>query len=432
MKRLAFILGVLMGCVLCFAACGGSSDEPPEEEPVYTVTVTATGGGQATADKQSAKAGETVTVQTTCPETHRLVSLTYNGTPFESSFRMPAQDVDVVAKFAEQTADLYDVLTDASNGGVLLADPIRAKAGETVRLTAIPEAGFVLGTVTLNGAALESMQFEMPAGDALVYATFARDRTQYRVTAQNGRYGKVTVDKTSAMSGEIVTADWLPFDGHVLDHFTVNGEDAGKNREIVMPSGDAVISAVFIKAIGDTPVHLSIAGNNNSSQYYWYFRYTETGLTVTVKAIDSSVVITEEPHYRDYVECIVGLYDPFAVDWTVGKTIKLTVTADGTLFLRRAVRTTAFGKEIFDVGPNFRATVRRKSIAHKDGYSGYEVTMEIDYALLGVTAEEGYGNITICPAMNNSESALTGSWRNLCVWFDVSTHLHILEDGLPA
>ena len=74
--------------------------EPTRQDGVYFITVLPSAHGTVTADRTEAKAGETVTLTVTAEEGYELSSLTVNGADCEEVFTMPAEDVNVLARFA--------------------------------------------------------------------------------------------------------------------------------------------------------------------------------------------------------------------------------------------------------------------------------------------------------------------------------------------
>ncbi len=72
----------------------------------------------------------------------------------------------------------YSITCSASESGSLKADKETAAAGETVTLTATPNDGYELESITVNGKAITGTTFEMPAEDVKVVATFKAVATE--------------------------------------------------------------------------------------------------------------------------------------------------------------------------------------------------------------------------------------------------------------
>ena len=133
--------------------------------------------GTVSADKQTAVAGETVTLTVTPDEGYVLKagSLKVNGTPVDgTTFTMPATDAVITAEFQR----LYTVtVSEDIENGTVTADKSQAIYGETVTLTVTPDAGYVLdaGSLCVNGVAIDGTTFTMPDGDAVITASFSID-----------------------------------------------------------------------------------------------------------------------------------------------------------------------------------------------------------------------------------------------------------------
>lgn len=154
----------------------------------YTVTVLTDGSGSATASATTAAAGDTVTL-TASPssgyhfERWEVVSggVTISG----NTFTMPASPVTVKAVFEKNPyiPPTYAVTTPETTGGTVTVSPSRASSGRTVTITAAPDTGFALESLTVldsrgNEIALTDKgdgkyTFTMPASRVTVEASFA-------------------------------------------------------------------------------------------------------------------------------------------------------------------------------------------------------------------------------------------------------------------
>ena len=163
-----------------------------EFEQTYKVEVAATlEHGSVEPDKKIAAAGETVKLTVTPATGYELESIhvTY-GKEQEvavenNTFKMPAGDVNVSARFKAK-AEEHDVIVTVQDekgvqqGGTATATPSKAAAGDTVKLDIQPDDGWIVTEVTMNGKTLSptdvntksGYQFEMPNEDAKVVVEF--------------------------------------------------------------------------------------------------------------------------------------------------------------------------------------------------------------------------------------------------------------------
>ena len=160
-------------------------------EQVYTVTVNVSGNGTAIADKNTAAAGETVTLTATPDSGYHfdgwnIVSGTV--TIQNNQFTMPAGNVEIQAIFDRNSSGgssdpTYSItLPSRVTGGELKLSRRYAEKGETVTLTAIPDEGYELDTLTITDSKGNEIDlthkggneytFEMPAGRVEIEASF--------------------------------------------------------------------------------------------------------------------------------------------------------------------------------------------------------------------------------------------------------------------
>ena len=161
-------------------------------EQVYTVTVSSTAGGTATADKTTAAEGETVTLTATPDSGYhfdgwRVVS--GSVTIQDNKFTMPAENVEIQAIFDRNSSGGGDsdptysiTLPSRVTGGELKLSRRYAEKGETVTLTAVPDEGYELDTLTVTDSKGNEIDlthkggneytFKMPAGRVEIEVSF--------------------------------------------------------------------------------------------------------------------------------------------------------------------------------------------------------------------------------------------------------------------
>lgn len=258
----------------------------PGQPDVYTITVDTTVNGAVTADREAAKAGETVTISVIPATGYELDVLRVNGvavsvTDGKCVFTMPAQAVTITAVFQAtgpvdpEQPDTYTITVDpAIVNGTVTADKTAAKAGETVTLTVTPDQGYQLKTLLVNGQAVENGQFTMPAQAVTVTATF--EKTQgpvdppktYTVTDATAAdaNGTLELSATSVEEGQSVTITIKPAEGYVLDVLSVNGAavDVLGSTYTLRVTANVTVRATFKAVVvepGEVIVTLAVAGD---------------------------------------------------------------------------------------------------------------------------------------------------------------------------
>ena len=231
------------------------------------VTITPAENGTVTADKQTAKYGETVTLTITPNEGYEFDQLTVMDgetqvdvtitTEGKYTFVMPAGNVEISATYK---AIYYDIVIVPPVSGNVTADKQTASYGETVTLTVTSDEGYELDQLTVMDGETQvdvtittdgKYTFVMPAGNVVISTLFKM--VDYAVTIQPAENGTVTADKATANMGETVTLTITPNEGYEFDQLTVmNGTtqvavtpaEEGKYT-FVMPAGNVEISATF-------------------------------------------------------------------------------------------------------------------------------------------------------------------------------------------
>ena len=267
----------------------GGGEEPPAPT-TYDITITAPENGTLVADKEKAKAGETITVTATPAEGYELEAITVNGAAIEgNTFVMPSAAVTIAATFKKVVPTTYDITITASENGAVVADKAKAEAGETVKLTVTPAEGYELEAIIVKdvtGAAVElsaENTFVMPAAAVTIAATFKKKEVAPAGTPkiyiedfsiEAGKTAKVTIDLDQAgntllaFQADIVLPEGLTVSGKpkavtgtMTDEFGEETEPTVTfaNGRIVVYSGDGYAFNEDAKSI----VSLTIAAADN-------------------------------------------------------------------------------------------------------------------------------------------------------------------------
>ncbi|WP_432649957.1 InlB B-repeat-containing protein [Huintestinicola sp.] len=118
----------------------------------------------------AAKAGDEINLIVTPIEGLELDYISVNEKIIEgTSFVMPAEDVTISAIF---TASTYTIELEVSKGGTASADRTTAIMGETVTITAVPDDGYDLSYIKVNGTKISGTSFTMPAENVKVVVAF--------------------------------------------------------------------------------------------------------------------------------------------------------------------------------------------------------------------------------------------------------------------
>lgn len=187
--------------------------------PLRTVAQGTVTGATLSISPSSVLAGETVTLTFTPNVGYYFVSLSvkfndgqektieYSGSNNVYTFTAVDYNMIVDAVYALK----YSVNVNTPTGGTVIVDKSTAFAGETVTITATPELGYRLISVscTSTGGAIEieNNTFVMPAGAVTIDATFAPLHT---VTQGTVTGATLEIDPSSVLAGETVTLTFAP------------------------------------------------------------------------------------------------------------------------------------------------------------------------------------------------------------------------------
>ena len=211
--------------------------------------------------------------------------------------------------------------------------------------------------------------------------------------------------------------------------YTVTAEDGTKN--IVK------IQVLVLEEIENTNVVLRSTAGNKVATSYWFAEYKEEGISITVDVVDSDIS-TGNSNYgmNDNVEFIIGLRGKKHT-LSIDTDYKVLVDATGRYFFQKAVDLYNFGESSSTVhnaiglifGETFDCSTELKDY---DLGFGYRVNIYIAYSILGLDKEIAYGELSICPAMRNTNNNGT-EWVHFnqldCVWAKNYTYVGIENDG---
>ncbi|MCM1055952.1 MAG: hypothetical protein NC394_10580 [Bacteroides sp.] len=302
------------------------------EAIAYKINITVPENGTVkTEPAAEAKTGEEVTVTAEPKEGYELDKITAadkDGKAVEvkeGKFVMPASDVTVTAAFKAKTVTpppaeetTYKVNITVPENGTVKADPVEAKAGDTVTLTVEANEGYELDKLAVtdkDGKEVEvkDNKFVMPASDVTVTAAFkaktvtpppAEDTYKVNITVPEN--GKVTADPVEAKAGDTVTLTVEANEGFELDKLTVTDKD-GKEIEVkdgtfVMPASDVTVTVTFKeKAVETDPITPVTPSQGGGSSFVSppSAPAPSTPATTTAASTTAAPVVTQAPSVTD-------------------------------------------------------------------------------------------------------------------------------------
>lgn len=212
-------------------------------------------GGTVTVDNVQPEIGEEITLTPVADANAELTEITVNGQAIEAvdgvyKATMVEGGLFVSAKFIRSFAVTSD---SAVVNGSIVADKTTVKEGETVTLTVIPNSGYQVKSVLMNGATVEAVDgvysFVMPSEEVTVSAEFAK---WLSVSVKSGiTGGTVSVNKTECWENDSIIITAKADEGYEIAKVLVNGAEIEKTGIVYKFTAtvDTEVEVVF-KAIG--------------------------------------------------------------------------------------------------------------------------------------------------------------------------------------
>lgn len=386
---------------------------------MYAITVNSTTNGTVIPNVTEAFAGGEVTLTVTPNAGYSVSSVSVTttggaqveveGSGNSRTFSMPESAVDVGATFIENftpvPAEHYIYCNAKINGGSVDSDKYAAEKGQTVTITATPNAGYKTVGVYYqknNNQSGYSWQaasnngngtwsFKMPDYDVYVSAIFMLDDPGYDyhyITVSNpGSHCTVDV-KNWAYCGEDVTITLSNFDtGYAFSYLKVNGVN-------VTPLGyNGYLAYTFEMPHSD--VTIEVGTTNVSGMYYIDTSYDSTLGGVEVWVNNNYVNNWHQGSWADHNDTVSFKVKPYYSDdvvsvSVVGKRTGWTYSYDYNSY--SGWYTFSMPSEDVTISVDFRSGVHK---VYVDTVTDGKLTVSDDWAKYGqivyITAVPDYG-----------------------------------------
>jgi len=326
----------LAGVFLMLSVTACSSPVAPEtKDDLYTITVKDSANGAVSADRQTAQAGEVITLNIVPDTGYELSSVRVSGSwdvavkgsGRTRSFTMPAEDVLVSAVFQSGGGIKYRITINEMTGGAVESSPADyQRKNSPVQLIARPDPGkkYRPGSLRVacsgSGKTVTTTQtedsdtewtFEMPGEDIEVDALFIDDSTVlYDISVIQTDNGGIECNQNSAMPGDTVTFRLVIDDDanyrYVKDSVIITGTDSGCKVDIepdgelqwvfVMPREAVTVEA----AVEFIPYHdIAIAENVQNGRFIISGVETEGDYEGRARAgADITITALPDPGYK--------------------------------------------------------------------------------------------------------------------------------------
>lgn len=225
----------------------------------------------------------------------------------------------------------YRVTLPDVEGGRIEASTTQVEKGGTVDFTAVPDLGYELDWVSVNGEEVELaagvLSFSVDGIEKDIAITAAFSKLSYSVSVQTSGHGQATASAESANYGQTVTLTLQPDTGYELDKVEIGKTGGGAvefdydTLQFVMPA-DSVSVVVTYRQIQiaqpvltfDYDTHtVSWTAVEGAQGYVYSF---DRGAT-TQQTADTSVSLTESALYEVWVKTVGNGTTNFDSDYAV-------------------------------------------------------------------------------------------------------------------
>ena len=228
--------------------------------------------------------GDTITITISPDSYYELDTLTVKDTQgndisvTNNKFTMPASNVTINCTFKQIS---YSVnISGESPNGTVSVDKYTATYGEKVKISATPDEGYKLSSLTVkdssgNSLTIKNDEFTMPGDNVTISCTFTE--ISYTVKVSSGILnGTIKVNKSTATIGNIIKITTTPYTGYELDSLIVKDAEGNvvivTENEFIMPASNVTVGGSFKATIYNVNVSSSITNgtvsvNKNTAVY---------------------------------------------------------------------------------------------------------------------------------------------------------------------
>lgn len=229
----------------------GASFEKIDFDTAYNISIAQSQGGSVVIDSNSCPAGLFVNVDFVPNDGYRLDRYIVTGASWTSfiksdndGFIMPSENVTISAYFnpiREDDSQYFLSVNPPKNGSVSIETPKEHyKNGEKIHLNVIPDEGYALQNLFVNGVSVIGDSFVMPPEDATITADFVKKGYNIDALCYNCN---IVFSQPTAYEGDIVYFEIVEHEGYKVNpsSITLNGQKVNGNY-FIMPAEDVVLS----------------------------------------------------------------------------------------------------------------------------------------------------------------------------------------------
>ena len=233
----------------------------------YDIEVECGPNGTASVSKDPANYGDRIVITATPNSRYTIETIKVNGTELVGTMEFTMGNAPATVEVTFKRAD-YTISSSVSGGNGKISVVKMANAGDRVAVECIPNAGYTLDKILVNGNAVTGTSFTMPAQDTTVEVSFKL--AVYSISINKPAGGTAKLSKTSANYGEQITVTATPSTGYRLKSITVNDIEIEIDR-FSMPDKNTNVVVTFEKfeyeITLNQPANGTVSVNKNPANY---------------------------------------------------------------------------------------------------------------------------------------------------------------------
>ena len=275
-------------------------------------------------------------------------------------------------------------------GGTIVCNKYSAAQGETITVTCTPQSGWSASApsssqaVTMTSAGANKWTFVMPSSDIILTPNFSKINYTVSKAASPAAGGTVSLSKTTANIGDVITVTANPATGYKVKSITTSPSLTVSNNKFTMPAGNVTVTVTFEKitysisksaspAAGGT-VNLSratatygdtVTVTQTPNAGYYFNGWTKTPSNLSING--SGQFTMPAQNVSLVANYLLRSTASFPNSVTGGGTAKLTISPDKTTYTHKYRLN--FGTNMDTGWVNVAANVREVTVNIPDSWS---------------------------------------------------------------
>ncbi|MBQ3111153.1 MAG: InlB B-repeat-containing protein [Clostridia bacterium] len=329
-----------------FVVTGNNVISAEYKEKSYNVTLVQSDGGELNVNKKVAKSGEIVVITPIANEGYSVGKIFVNGTELAENYFIISCDSVIECTWVKDIP-FYSVEIDESENGKIFTSHTFAQSGTTVLIDVVPDYGYELESIHLNGRKIETEEFVLEKSSVLT-ATFK----EIVVDVVGVVFDKTTISLTEGEEDvlvamiEPVNATNQAFAWESSNEAVATVEDgivtavSAGSATITVTTEDGGYSAECVVTVKAATVPVTGISLDKTSVILDFDRDWSTEITATIAPENAT---NKNITWRSTNTSVAEVNDGVVTAVDFGEAIIVAITDDGSFSAQCVVRVTADG-----------------------------------------------------------------------------------------